>query len=388
MSASFCHHDFLLQTNDESSSKADFIIRAETLEVIDSSPDRCKNDDFISTAQLYTDHIAEAILHYGDGDEPSNAMYEAIAMNSNSKSVECFDRKNCTAVNCPFQQFPTQYGIRCIHISDLRLLEPVRSTNLPSYTTNPDNTLFFNFGFEGDGSTSSINGRNFRFPPEALQLTTRTVPNVCVLSTNRCNGRSSGQLVTPGCLCTHIRAIKPDQTYRFIFTAVGPTFENWNFAHPVHLHGHSFHVTEIGFGNYDTTSGRVTRTSNDQFCTNPSWNIDPDRNKIGQIDPRFPLKDTILIPSGGYAVVYFISNNPGYWFLHCHIEVHQLEGMAVVINEAPGQHNEPPPNMGECGPFTWNVDMFKEKCLHLAVASAMGLAMAQEPIVHLNQVQP
>ena len=99
----------------------------------------------------------------------------------------------------------------------------------------------------------------------------------------------------------------------------------------------------------------------DQFCTNASWNIDPDRNRNGPIDPSTPLKDTVLIPSGGYAVVYFTSNNPGYWFLHCHIEVHQLEGMAVVINEAPGQHNGPPPNMGECGPFTWDVEMFKNK---------------------------
>ena len=52
---------------------------------------------------------------------------------------------------------------------------------------------------------------------------------------------------------------------------------------------------------------------------------------------RAPLKDTVIIPAGGYAVVYFRANNPGYWFLHCHIEVHQLEGMAVVINDSTGK---------------------------------------------------
>ena len=62
-------------------------------------------------------------------------------------------------------------------------------------------------------------------------------------------------------------------------------------------------------------------------CTNPSWadNADPDRNNVGRImNPVPPLKDTVLVPAGGYAVVYFTSDNPGYWFLHCHIEVHQL----------------------------------------------------------------
>ena len=46
-----------------------------------------------------------------------------------------------------------------------------------------------------------------------------------------------------------------------------------------------------------------------------------------------PLKDTVMVPYGGYVVVYFKADNPGYWFLHCHIEVHQLEGMGVVIRE-------------------------------------------------------
>ena len=37
--------------------------------------------------------------------------------------------------------------------------------------------------------------------------------------------------------------------------------------------------------------------------------------------------------AGGYVIVAFVADNPGYWFLHCHIEVHQLEGLAVIIQE-------------------------------------------------------
>jgi len=43
---------------------------------------------------------------------------------------------------------------------------------------------------------------------------------------------------------------------------------------------------------------------------------------------------TVLVPYGGYTVIRFVVDNPGWWLLHHHIEIHQLEGMAVVIKEA------------------------------------------------------
>ena len=48
---------------------------------------------------------------------------------------------------------------------------------------------------------------------------------------------------------------------------------------------------------------------------------------------RYARKDTVIVPFGGYVVVRFIVDNPGWWFMHCHIEIHTLEGMSVVINE-------------------------------------------------------
>ena len=95
-----------------------------------------------------------------------------------------------------------------------------------------------------------MNGRNFRFPFEPLQLATKTLLT-CDLSTpNLCSSRPDGKYITRECICTQVHNIDGDQTYCFVFTAVGPQFRNWNFAHPVHLHGHSFYVTEIGFGTY------------------------------------------------------------------------------------------------------------------------------------------
>ena len=46
-------------------------------------------------------------------------------------------------------------------------------------------------------------------------------------------------------------------------------------------------------------------------------------------------KDTVIVPYGGYTVIRFVADNPGWctWLLHCHIKMHQLKGMAVVIKE-------------------------------------------------------
>ena len=361
-------YDFIINTM-TMASKKNFIIRAETLEVNMSSPSVCGNSTLWpgELFSLFPDHSAEAILHYDStSDIPSNNMYQQIVDSAIPMRGQCAAmNRNCTAVNCPFEQFPSLYGIECKHIHQLDLLNEVNSDQLPDFNT--ENTLFFNFGFEGDGSTSAINGINFAFPPAPLQLN-NNIPNRCNPSNfQKCDNNS--RLVTPDCLCTHVYDIDNGASYRFVFTAVGPNRTdntNWNFAHPIHLHGHSFHVAKIGCGSY-TDTGRIMNASeditckdNDYICTKPDWSSE--NPNLGRTDiNKAPLKDTVLIPAGGYAIVYFKANNPGYWFLHCHIEVHQLEGMAVVINEANEMHNEPPPNMPQCGEFTWEPEEFRLK---------------------------
>lgn len=45
------------------------------------------------------------------------------------------------------------------------------------------------------------------------------------------------------------------------------------------------------------------------------------------------MKDTVILPIGGYVVVRFPSENPGFWLLHCHTELHSEVGMALVVQE-------------------------------------------------------
>lgn len=56
--------------------------------------------------------------------------------------------------------------------------------------------------------------------------------------------------------------------------------------HPIHLHGHSFYVVGYGAGNYDPQAA--------------SFNL---------VDP--PYLNTIGVPTGGWAAIRFVADNPG-----------------------------------------------------------------------------
>lgn len=78
--------------------------------------------------------------------------------------------------------------------------------------------------------------------------------------------------------------------------------------HPIHLHGHDFYVLAQGSGTYSTDT--VTLTT-----TNP------------------PRRDVAMLPSSGYLVIAFVTDNPGAWLLHCHIGWHTSEGFALQLVE-------------------------------------------------------
>ena len=42
-------------------------------------------------------------------------------------------------------------------------------------------------------------------------------------------------------------------------------------------------------------------------------------------------KDTIPVPDAGFTVMRFRADNPGFWIMHCHIDFHNHEGMALVL---------------------------------------------------------
>ncbi|KAK1293337.1 Laccase-17 [Acorus calamus] len=95
-------------------------------------------------------------------------------------------------------------------------------------------------------------------------------------------------------------------------------------SHPLHLHGFNFYVVGQGFRNYDSVKDPLT------------FNL---------IDPV--ERNTVNVPSGGWVAIRFIADNPGVWFMHCHLEVHTSWGLRMawlVLNgKRPNEKLPPPP---------------------------------------------
>ncbi|KAG5618912.1 hypothetical protein H5410_018736 [Solanum commersonii] len=106
-------------------------------------------------------------------------------------------------------------------------------------------------------------------------------------------------------------------------------FQDTNFLnqenHPIHVHGHNFFIVGRGFGNYD---------------------VDRDTKNYNVVDP--PERNTVGVPVGGWATIRVITDNPGVWFIHCHLEEHTSWGLAMGLIVQSGQHPSqcllPPPH--------------------------------------------
>ncbi|KAJ8751376.1 hypothetical protein K2173_016573 [Erythroxylum novogranatense] len=95
-------------------------------------------------------------------------------------------------------------------------------------------------------------------------------------------------------------------------------------SHPLHLHGFNFFVVGQGFGNFDPIK---------------------DPAKFNLVDPV--ERNTVGVPVGGWVAIRFLADNPGVWFMHCHLEVHTSWGLKmawiVLDGSLPNQKLLPPP---------------------------------------------
>ncbi|XP_035832490.1 laccase-1 isoform X1 [Helianthus annuus] len=95
--------------------------------------------------------------------------------------------------------------------------------------------------------------------------------------------------------------------------------------HPIHIHGHNFFVVGRGFGNF---------------------NAEKDTTQYNLVDP--PERNTVGVPMGGWAAIRINADNPGVWFMHCHLEEHTSWGLAsgFIVKDGvkPSQRLLPPPD--------------------------------------------
>ena len=272
--------DFLLQTNQ---SPGNYWIRLNTLIV-------------------GGDYPAYAILRYTD----------APVENPSSIDRECTPDSKCTWLNCPVESFPMA---DCVNVDQMRSARG--SPAAPSASTGSFKEFFIHsgFAFHNNAVKANMNGATFKLPT----VSALTQPSQV---TNKCSDPQSGCGVEMTYECVNSIDVELGDVVQL--NLVGDKFDPVVLVHhPIHLHGYHFHVLKLGYRptdenmafmginpDFDCQYGGAggNKVCNNATWSNPSWF----GGNIPNIDPRYaPLKDTITVPAGGYAVVRFVVNNPG-----------------------------------------------------------------------------
>ena len=257
-------YDFLLQSKNSSqlklAGKTNFWIRAELL-AIEHGVYPWGPLPGVAPFRLLSENSAEAILHYNvSGTQPPKSrQYEAIKNVSIPHSKKCSQEQPCQAVNCAFVFHPT-YNMSCTYMHQLKLLFPAPEEELPLNEPEPDQgrEIFLNFGTEGISRRVAVNGRSLKLPTTPLQLITdptelqRLVENeVCDNDPKVC--KNAPFLTSlPECNCVYVEKLPVfGSTTRIVLT----TLVQDSYSHPVHFHGHNFFVMDMGFPEYNSSTG-------------------------------------------------------------------------------------------------------------------------------------
>ena len=240
---------------------------------------------------------------------------------------------NSVVVNCPYWSNKTEGFYRCISTDEFKsfkVKENDKQLLKNKYFPDEFEEHFLNLHFSGvDVERASINGK--RFVPPTLPPFFK--PNFVQNYLPCYDSQPTGD-------CTNVVNIARNKTIQFVVSNIGTGASINRTHHPIHIHGHQFYVISMGYSNYDEDTKRILSAHNtdidcqhDKLCNKPKWSNQtwslgnvPDANFINP-----PLRDTITIPKGGYAVLRFRSDNPGLWLLHCHIEIHVAQGMSIII---------------------------------------------------------
>ncbi|XP_062618570.1 uncharacterized protein LOC134280158 [Saccostrea cucullata] len=259
---------------------------------------------------------------------------------------QCTNFMPCVVVNQVYGVYPVNQHTVNVPITSLQPTPLVLSKNpVPRVTPGVTKQLFF-LNFLLKEGRPVINGIRFHMPSAALQ--TYPGPDAIVpCGPETCTAND--------CQCTHMLKLGLGNIIDFVFFS----FSDIKAAHPVHLHGHHFHVLKIGYPPYDFMTGNTTSRNPDITCldehctratwTNPTWNTGniPGVNLVNPI-----VRDTVVIPANGYVIVRLKADNPGFWFMHCHYGHHQTQGMNLVMQEGEVKDMpQLPPNFPTCNNF-------------------------------------
>ncbi|KAI0747845.1 laccase [Daedaleopsis nitida] len=181
----------------------------------------------------------------------------------------------------PTEPFTMGLPVQRLRETDLRPLTPMP---LPGDAVAGGVDKAINFAFSFNGSNYFMNGASF------------TPPTVPVLLQIMSGAREASEMLPTG----NVYTLPSNATIELSFPASNNAPGS---PHPFHLHGHTFAVVR-------------SAGSSEYNFDNPIW------------------RDVVNTGTNGDNVtVRFRTDNPGPWFLHCHIDFHLDAGLAVVMAE-------------------------------------------------------
>ncbi|KAL5234168.1 hypothetical protein ACI65C_001578 [Semiaphis heraclei] len=286
--------------------------------------------------ERFTKAFEVAILHYDGADdgEPEgtptydNTLHSGIQLNALNKGSGLMDTATVSELE---DATPPK--------NDLRLEKKPDVTLFMSYDFySLDNPHFHKpmlYGFKQVTHrservyTPQINKMSFKLPSFPL-LSQRNMIEPW-MSCDHIKKDCSNEF----CECTNIIRVPLGSIVELFLIDKGVTY---NANHPFHLHGHPFRVVAMERVGNHTTVEEIEQMDRD--------------GRIVRNLRTAPLKDTVTVPDGGFTILRFIADNPGYWLFHCHIEFHVEVGMATVFKIGEDWEMPPsPPGFPKCGNY-------------------------------------
>ncbi|KAK4308758.1 hypothetical protein Pmani_019558 [Petrolisthes manimaculis] len=189
-----------------------------------------------------------------------------------------------------------------------------------------NNTVFFNpelYPFNGVSkewqiNTPQLNDLSFALPKSPpLSQPNDPQPTVCLYGeAPPCEGDY--------CSCTYVMEVALGEVVEMVLIDEGNIGEE---NHPFHLHGYNFYVVAMGRLGNSTSVGEVAA-------------LDASGGITRKLQDAVK-KDTVTIPDGGYTIVRFTADNPGWWLMHCHLIFHSEVGMVAALHV--GEPSDLPP---------------------------------------------
>ncbi|CAB4013989.1 L-ascorbate oxidase-like [Paramuricea clavata] len=341
-------YDFILKAKEGMPPGFKFPIRIQSLAVL------C-NDNTKLAGKSY------GFLVYTNGFDEMRPTFPARSIVQNNR---CNDKSNpCKVLNCPFEKMPKDYSdqgsyMMCFNVLALQLLIPTPKYEYPNSVVEPGDEFFFNF-HQKNKSVGLINGIKFDLPEEPI-LISEKIENECAYPA-KCKKLGKRH-------CPHTIYLTHDgHSTRFVLSSLRLPVP---ITHPIHMHGHSYFIAKIGYPEYDE-SGHIKAPNKDlklPSCGNATWSDGTPGGIF--VNSTTVRKDAIIVPAGGYVVIHFLQKNPGWWFMHCHIDYHLNGGMAIAIGENHRRASTPPGPLHHVTKefcFTLQTFLYKENSTELVV---------------------